>query len=64
MVSVQVAFRFTLRKAIVFSLLWVAFSSSRFCCKTDAHSLRPSMFAHADGPHEAGDTAELPCPFF
>ena len=41
------ALRFTLFSAIEFSLLSVAFSSSRFCCRTEAQSLRPSLFAQA-----------------
>ena len=45
--KIQAALRFTLRSSIVLSLLSVAFSSSRFCCSTEAQSLLPSIFAHA-----------------
>ena len=43
----QAAFWFTLRSAMSLSFWSVAFSSSRFCCRTAAQSSRPSFFAHA-----------------
>ena len=36
---IYAALQFTLFSAIAFSLLSVAFSSSRFCCRTEAQSL-------------------------
>ncbi len=41
------AFQLTLRIAIVVSFSFVSFSSSRFCCSTDALSPRPGIFAQA-----------------